>query len=129
MKKGLVVILTIVAVVAFYFFLNLQLMEKDYMTEYNNMPMMNLSEVKDGVYRGNYKRVPVDVHVEVEIKAGSMVSHKVRYFKVGPGYEAKEMTPRILNAQQPKVDAITGATASSMGIMIATYRALQKGVK
>ena len=44
----------------------------------------------------------------------------------GPQYDAKDMTNRIVAAQSPKTDAVSGATGSSKVIMIAVYDALTK---
>jgi len=42
----------------------------------------------------------------------------------GPGYEAKEVLDRIVAAQSPQVDVVTGATGSSRCLMAAVHRAL-----
>ncbi|MGB7055012.1 MAG: FMN-binding protein [bacterium] len=44
----------------------------------------------------------------------------------GPGYEALETIDRIIGAQSPNVDVVSGATGSSKSIMIAVQNALTR---
>ncbi len=101
-------------------------MSERLLEEHKTVSAVPLHTLKDGLYRGTYKEFLVDVTVEATISSGTMTKLQITDQKAGPGYEAHETVNRILQAQSPKVDAITGATGSSMGIMVATHRALTK---
>lgn len=68
----------------------------------------------------------VSVNLEVTVKDHRIVEIDIKEQDCGPGYEARETVDRILEAQSPRVDAVTGATGSSMCIMIAVHRALRQ---
>jgi uncharacterized protein with FMN-binding domain len=98
-------------------------------SEYDKMARVNLSKIPDGVYEGSFKDFLVNVSVDVEVKNRRIAAVNIKEQFAGKGYEALDTTERIVKAQNPKVDAVTGATGSSMGIMIAADRALAKAKK
>ncbi|MDI6756811.1 MAG: FMN-binding protein [Endomicrobiia bacterium] len=100
-------------------------MSRNVIEEYGKITAVNLSKIPDGVYEGSFKDFLVNVKLAVVIKKGRIADVKIKEQFAGPGYEAADMPSRIVKAQSPKVDAITGATGSSMGIMIATHRAIE----
>jgi uncharacterized protein with FMN-binding domain len=87
---------------------------------------IDLEQIEDGVYPGEFGEFLISVELEVTVK-----DHKITHIEIieqnsGEGYEAREVIDRIIQAQSPKVDAVTGATGSSKCIMIAVQNALQK---
>jgi hypothetical protein len=83
--------------------------------------------VEDGVYLARAKRGPVEAVVQVEIKRGRL--HRVRVIKHRCGVcGAAEVTipRRIVDRQSTRVDAVTGATISSLTIMEAVQRAVDQ---
>lgn len=90
---------------------------------------VDLSRVEDGVYPGEFGDFLLHVSLEVTVSNGRITDIDVTEQRGGPGYEAHETLDRILEAQSPLVDAVSGATGSSRCIMIAAYRALSSGVR
>lgn len=87
----------------------------------------NLSQVKDGTYVGQAGDFVVSAKVQVTVKNHKIKEVKLLEQKCGPGYEAKDTIDRIIKAQSPKVDAVTGASTSSRSIMNAVDQALKNG--
>ena len=84
---------------------------------------------KDGTYTGEADGFGGTVKVEVivkkqKIKEINIVSADGSYLTM-----AKDIIPKILDAQSAEVDTISGATFSSTGIKNATKQALEKAVK
>lgn len=85
---------------------------------------VDVRTVADGTYEGEFGDFLVRVKVRVTVRGGRMETVEITEQHAGPGYEAKETVERILAAQSPRVDAVTGATGSSRCIMVAVARAL-----
>lgn len=85
---------------------------------------VDLASLEDGVYSGSFGDFLIEVSLEVTVSDGRMTCITVTEQKSGAGYEALETIDRIIEAQSPAVDAVSGATGSSRCIMIAVYRAL-----
>ncbi len=87
---------------------------------------VDLSRVPDGLYTGHFKEFLVAVDVEVTVKDSAISAIEITEQECGPGYEARGTVDRIIVAQSPKVNAVSGATGSSKAIMIAVQNALTK---
>ena len=85
---------------------------------------VNLTQIEDGVYAGEFGEFLVHVKLEVTVMDHQITGIEVIEQKCGPGYEALETVDRIVDAQSPKVDVVSGATGSSKSIMIAVQNAL-----
>ncbi|OGC11243.1 hypothetical protein A3K48_01805 [candidate division WOR-1 bacterium RIFOXYA12_FULL_52_29] len=125
--KILGVALLVIVVVIGVFFVRYQMMASNVIAQYRQIKTVDLSRVADGVYSGSFGDFLVYVKVEVTVKRRVIASIKVVDQRSGPGYEALATVDRIIKAQSPKVDAVTGASGSSMSIMIAVNRALTCG--
>lgn len=82
---------------------------------------------KDGVYEGNGTGNNGDIKVEVTVEGGNIVSVVLKEHGETEGlYEAaeKNVIAEIIRKQTAKVDAVTGATNTSKGIMQAVTEAL-----
>ena len=86
---------------------------------------VDLAMLPDGVYSGSFSDFLLSVTVEVTVADHSIADISVVEQRCGPGYDGLETVDRILEAQDPGVDAVSGATGSSRAIMIAVYRALE----
>ncbi len=95
--------------------------------EYAAIGKVDLKKIPDGTYNGKFGDFLVSVDLDVEVKNHKIEKITVRKQGCGRGYEALETIDRIIKAQAPKVDAVSGATGSSMTIMIAVNRALTTG--
>lgn len=82
---------------------------------------------KDGVYEGTGTGNNGDIKVEVTVEGGNIVSVVLKEHSETEGlYEAaeKSVTAEIIEKQTADVDALTGATNTSKGIMDAVTEAL-----
>jgi len=86
--------------------------------------MVDLQQIEDGVYSGSFGDFLVSVTLDVTVTDNSITDIEIVEQNCGPGYNAEETVDRILEAQNPYVDAVSGATGSSRCIMIAVYKAL-----
>ena len=86
---------------------------------------IDLAQIEDGVYRGEFGEFLVSVTLDVTVEEHTITGIEIIEQNSGPGYEAHEVIDRIIQAQSPDVDAVTGATGSSKCIMIAVQKALQ----
>ena len=84
--------------------------------------------LKDGVYKGSYGNGPNSAVVKVTIKENRIEEvHIVRHFSSWKGFKVNEIIPqRIVDMQSTSVDAVSGATNSSIVIMNAAQEALEK---
>lgn len=86
---------------------------------------IDLSKIEDGNYEGSYESFPVSVEVNVEVKNHEIIDIKILKHVNGQGGPAEKITEHIIEAQSLKVDAIAGATYSSMVIIKAVEDALK----
>jgi uncharacterized protein with FMN-binding domain len=94
---------------------------------YRQIGAIETDSLADGTYRGSFGAWLAAVELEVVVEDHHIDTIRILDQKSGKGYEARETVDRIIAAQSPKVDAVTGATGSSKCIMIATWRALESG--
>lgn len=117
---GIFLILVIVFGVAFFFRAR-QMVQK---IESVQLEDVDLTQINNGVYPGEFGDFLVDVHLEVTVKDHKIDKVEIIKQRAGPGYEAIETIDRIIETQSPNVDVVTGATGSSRSIMIAVQKAL-----
>ena len=86
---------------------------------------LNISDVSDGVYIGEYDVNFVYAKVEVTVKAGVITNIDILEHKNGRGSRAEVVVDRIVEEQKIEVDAVSGATNSSTVIKKAVENALQ----
>jgi uncharacterized protein with FMN-binding domain len=83
--------------------------------------------LKDGVYDGTARNGPVRVAAKVTIRNQRIAAVELIKHRHWKGAEAERAIPaRIIEAQSTRVDAVSGATASSTAIMNAVEAAVQK---
>lgn len=85
---------------------------------------VDLAQIEDGVYAGEFGEFLVNVKLEVTVQEHQITDIKITEQRSSPDHEAHETVDRIIEAQSPKVDIVTGATGSSKSIMIAVQKAL-----
>jgi uncharacterized protein with FMN-binding domain len=98
-----------------------------------NMPLpeikitnINLSNIKDGKYYGEYHVQLVSVKLNVYVKNHRIYNIEVLEHKNGLGKKGEKITKNIIAKQSLEVDSISGATLSSNVIKKAIYNALNK---
>ena len=87
---------------------------------------------KDGTYTGEADGFGGTIQVEVKIEKSKIAEINVISAEKEDGAYlsmAKDMIPKIIDAQSADIDTISGATFSSTGIKNATKQALEKAVK
>ncbi len=119
-----VVIIAVLAVAAGAFFMRYNKMADTVKTAHQEVTDVDLSSLSDGSYNGQFGDFLVSVDLTVKVQDHRIADIVVNEQSCGKGYEALETIERIKHAQSPKVDAVTGATGSSMSIMVAAHRAL-----
>ena len=90
---------------------------------------LDISAIPDGVYTGEGKGLKPGIKVEVTVEGGKITNIEVLAGEDTPEYfnQAKAQVPkRIIEEQSVQVDAASGATFSSKGIMDAVKNALQQ---
>lgn len=87
---------------------------------------------KDGTYTGEADGFGGTIQVEVKIKKNKIAEINVVSAEKEDGAYlsmAKDIIPKIIDAQSADVDTVSGATFSSTGIKNASEQALEKAVK
>jgi uncharacterized protein with FMN-binding domain len=130
MKKVLIVLGIIVGVMILgvvIFMMRFQQMQKYTAENFLRVTNVDMTQIPDGVYNGKAGDFVSTVNLDVAVndhKIGAVVIKE--QLCGGPKYEARDMTNKIVLAQSPKTDVVTGASGSSKIIMIAVYDALTK---
>jgi uncharacterized protein with FMN-binding domain len=84
-------------------------------------------QLKDGVYEGSYRGGPNKASVEVTIENNNIIDILIVEHWTLKGKSAELIVPgRIIENQSTDVDAVSGATNSSIVIMNAVQRAVEK---
>ncbi len=94
-----------------------------------NVSNIDLKNVSNGSYIGEYSTSLVKAKVKVNIKNNKIISIDIIEHKCGMGKKAEEITKEIEESQSLDVDLITGATLSSKVILKAVQVAINKGIK
>lgn len=87
---------------------------------------------KDGTYTGEADGFGGTIQVEVKIEKSKIAEINVISAEKEDGAYlsmAKDIIPKIIDAQSADVDTVSGATFSSTGIKNASEQALEKAVK
>ena len=127
MRKALIVIGIVVAVsavVTAVILVRLNVMANRMEAAVSGIEPLELDKLEDGTYTGSFGDFLVRATVEVTLEDGGIAEIEVVEQDAGAGDKALETVERIEAAQSPRVEAVSGATASSHSIMVATYRAL-----
>lgn len=90
-------------------------------TKFTNL---DISNIPDGVYVGEYDVDFVYAKVEVTVQNGTITNIHILEHKNGRGKPAEIVTDRIMEEQRIDVDAVSGATNSSTVIKKAVENAL-----
>lgn len=94
-------------------------------------PVVSRDGYVDGVYEGTAEGFGGDITVQVAISDGKIASIKIVSAEdETPSYlaQAEAVIGRMIKAQSPAVDVVSGATYSSTGIINATSAALNKAL-
>ncbi len=89
---------------------------------------INISDISDGVYIGEYDVNFIYAKVEVTVQNGEITNINILEHRHERGKTAEVITDRIVDEQKIDVDAISGATNSSTVIKKAVENALKNGL-
>ena len=85
---------------------------------------VNVADIADGIYEGEYDAGYIYARVEVEIRDGKMISITLLEHRNERGKAAERIIDDILEKQSITVDAVSGATNSCNVIKKAVENAL-----
>lgn len=88
---------------------------------------VDISDMPDGTYIGEYDVDFIYAKVEVKVQNGTVTDIEILEHKNGRGKSAEIITDRIIEEQRIDVDAVSGATNSSIVIEKAVENALKAG--
>ncbi len=86
---------------------------------------VDLSNVRDGSYRGSFDAIFVGAEVVVQVKNHTIESIDLVKHKNERGAKAEAIVDKIISEQSVAVDVISGATNSSKVILKAVENALE----
>lgn len=89
---------------------------------------INISDVPDGVYIGEYDVDFIYAKVEVTVQNGALTNINILEHRHERGKTAETITNKIVHEQRIDVDTISGATNSSTVIKKAVENALKSGL-
>ena len=89
---------------------------------------INISDIPDGVYVGEYDVDFIYAKVEVTVQNGEITNINILEHRHERGKTAEVITDSIVDEQKIDVDAISGATNSSTVIKKAVENALKNGL-
>lgn len=89
---------------------------------------INISDISDGVYIGEYDVNFIYAKVEVTVQNGEITNINILEHRHERGKTAEAITNKIVDEQEIDVDAISGATNSSTVIKKAVENALKSGL-
>lgn len=126
MKKGFIVILTIVSIFVLIGYVAYSAIDRNLQELYRiEIEPLSLVDVADGDYTGRYSVFPVTVSVKVTV-----IDHKITFIEIlehinGQGSKAETIINEIIRTQSIEVDVISGATYSSQVIKLAVSKAIE----
>ena len=89
---------------------------------------INISDIPDGVYIGEYDVNFIYAKVEVTVQNGEITNINILEHRHERGKAAEAIANKIVDEQKIDVDAISGATNSSAVIKKAVENALKNGL-
>ena len=89
---------------------------------------INISDISDGVYIGEYDVNFIYAKVEVTVQNGEITNINILEHRHERGKAAEAITNKIVDEQKIDVDAISSATNSSTVIKKAVENALKNGL-
>lgn len=122
MKK----VIKIIGVIFFIFILMIFLVTKSWELPDDNIGKIDLSEVEDGIYVGEYISKPLKAIVDIEVKDNKIISIELIEHEYGFGKAAEGIIDLVIEEQSLQVDAISGATYSSSVILKSIENGLTK---
>ncbi|MSU07018.1 FMN-binding protein [Spirochaetales bacterium NM-380-WT-3C1] len=120
----------LIALIIFIFFMviSCQVIANNAVKSIDSRPIIDINDVKDGVYFGKEVAPLVSVEVNVTVKDKRIVDIALLRHENGKGEKAEEMIPEMIKNNTSEVDIVSGATLSSKVIRAAVRNALLQGI-
>lgn len=128
-KKIIMIIVTVIILLAITGEIILSI-TTHHLDDLSSIPIedVDLSTVDDGVYQGSYAAFPVEVGVKVTVKDHMISKIEILKHDNGKGKAAEAITDDVIEAQSLQVDTVSGATYSSLVILLSIQDALNKAI-
>lgn len=129
-KKSLIILIILITIVFIISVIGYQFYQKikNYGEQINQIEIneIDLSNIKDGEYLGEYKTIAVSAKVRISVKDHKITTIEILQHINWQGKAGEAVIEKVINQQTLKVDTISGATASSKVILKAIENALSK---
>ena len=129
MKKRVLIIVCLVILSSFVLGGKYLMVVQDYKDQVAAIKIgdINLAEVSDGSYIGNYDVSIIKAEVKVDVIDHKIMNIELIKHENGKGESAELIIPQVIEAQSVQVDTISGATNSSKVILKSIELALESG--
>ena len=107
----------------------MQVQARRSMAELDAVPVIPLSAVADGVYKGMQETPLVKVTVSVKVQNHAIAGIQLLRHENGRGAPAEALLEKMVRENTSEVEVVSGATMSSKVITAAVRNALAKGVQ
>ena len=124
MKKLLIALIIFIL----FMIMSCQVIANNAVKSIDSRPVVDINDVKDGVYFGKEETPLVSVEVNVTVKDKRIVDIALLRHENGKGEKAEEMIPEMIKNNTSEVDIVSGATLSSKVIRAAVRNALFQGI-
>ena len=130
MKKRVLIIVCLVILSSFVLGGKYLMVVQDYKDQVAAIKIgdINLAEVSDGSYIGNYDVSIIKAEVKVDVIDHKIMNIELIKHENGKGESAESIIPQVIEAQSVQVDTISGATNSSKVILKSIELALESGI-
>ena len=127
-KKKTILGIILAIVVLLISFVGIMLLRMKKQLDKIDKTPVDVSQVADGVYEGEYEATLVKVKVQVTVANGAITEIELLKHDNGKGKPAEAMLDEMEKNNTVEVDAVSGATVSSEVIKAAVREALRKGL-
>ena len=124
MKKLLIALIIFIV----FMIMSCQVMVNNVVKSVDSRPIIDINDVKDGVYFGKEETPLVSVEVNVTVNDKRIIDIALLKHENGMGEKAEEMIPEMIKNNTSEVDIVSGATLSSKVIRAAVRNALSQGI-
>lgn len=124
MKKLLIALIIFIL----FMIMSCQVIANNAVKSIDSRPIVDIKDVKDGVYFGKEETPLVSVEVNVTVKDKRIVDIALLRHENGKGEKAEEMIPEMIKNNTSEVDIVSGTTLSSKVIRAAVRNALSQGI-
>lgn len=124
MKKLLIALIIFIV----FMIMSCQVMVNNVVKSVDSRPIIDINDVKDGVYFGKEETPLVSVEVNVTVNDKRIIDIALLKHENGMGEKAEEMIPEMIKNNTSEVDIVSGATLSSKVIRAAVRNALFQGI-